>query len=497
MTSHPATGHDHPSPRARRRARPVPGRARAVVAALAALLVASLSTGCARSVPGTGGAERWSPTRVAGLDITTGESGPRPGVADSRLRVLGTDGGEIDRLARNAVDDVQKYWSERLPADFGERFRPVTRLVSYDSTGPGAQVCQASTAGLVNAFYCGQDDTVAWDRGELLPGLDDAFGPMSVVAVLAHELGHAVQFRLGLDPDTGSIVKEQQADCYAGAFFRWVAEGNAPHFRISTGPGLNQILSTLFSIRDSAGVGFDARGAHGNAFDRVSAFQFGFGDGPRRCARIDDAEVRGRITQQSGDDAAREPAGDLRVDDRDALVALGRTLRDAFDPGGAASPGLVIGSAGCPAAVPTTPATYCPDTDIVGLDRVALVRIGTPPARGRPGGLGDFAAFAEVASRYALAAQRAAGYPLTGLAAAQRTACLTGVWAATIVAGRGAALRLSSGDLDEAVAEMLRAESLIAADLDGASVPSGFARVEAFRDGFSGGGAAVCTGRYR
>ncbi|MEV4629384.1 neutral zinc metallopeptidase [Micromonospora sp. NPDC049523] len=463
------------------------------------LLAATLLAACTQSVAGTGGVERWSATKVAGLDITTGDSGPRRGVAGSRLTADGGDGGRIDRLALDAVDDVQEYWTEVLPANFGKRFEPVTRLVSYDSGGAGPQVCGTGTAGLVNAFYCATDDTVAWDRGQLLPTLDDSFGPMSVVAVLAHELGHAVQFRLGATgAQTASIVKEQQADCYAGSFFRWVAEGNAPHFQLSTGPGLNQIMSTLFFIRDSAGTGFDAQGAHGNAFDRVSAFQFGFGDGPRRCAQIDEAEVRRRITQQASDDRVRDDgAADLPVDDPDALRALMTTLRNSYAPAGAEPPTVGAVLDGCPDAAPTRPAAYCPGTDTIGLDLDALVRIGSAPQPGRRGGIGDFAAFAEVASRYALSLQRVAGYPLRGVAAGQRTACLTGVWAGSIVAGRGAALRLSPGDLDEAVAEMLTADSLIAADVDGASVPSGFARVEAFRDGFSAPGTATCTAKYR
>lgn len=471
------------------------------------LLAVTLLAGCTQTVAGTGGVERWTSTKVAGLDITTGDSGPRPGVGDSRLTALGGDRGAIDQLALNAIDDVQKYWSEQLPASFGKRFEPVGRLVSYDSAGAGVDVCQTSTAGLVNAFYCAADDTVAWDRGQLLPTLDDSFGPMSVVAVLAHELGHAVQFRLGaaggVTAQTSSIVKEQQADCYAGNFFRWVAEGNAPHFQISTGPGLNQILSTLFFIRDSAGTGFDAEGAHGNAFDRVSAFQFGFGDGPVRCARIDEAEVRGRITQQaSGEQDNAGDDGNLRVDDRDALAALQETLRTVFTAAGSTPPRITVGAAACADAGRTSPASYCPSTNTIGLDLAELVRIGTAPQRGSRGGIGDFAAFAEVASRYALALQQSAGYPLRGLAAGQRTACLTGVWAGAIVAGRGEALQLSPGDLDEAVAEMLTPDSVIAADVDGASVPSGFARVEAFREGFSStgtpaGGAAACVGKYR
>ncbi|MFY1671594.1 neutral zinc metallopeptidase [Plantactinospora sp. WMMB334] len=462
-------------------------------------VAAALLAGCVRPVEGVGTAERWSATRIAGLEITTGASGPRPGVVDARLAVVGSDGGEADRLARNAVDDVQAYWSRELPVTFGRRFAPVARLLSYDSTGPGGTVCGADTQGAVNAFYCPSDDTVAWDRGQLLPMLDDSFGPMAVVAVLAHEVGHAVQFRLRtVDGRTSSIVKEQQADCFAGAFIRWVAEGNAPHFQLSTGSGLNQILATLFFIRDGTETGFEAEGAHGSAFDRVSAFQFGFGDGPTRCARIDEAEVRRRITQPAGDRLTTpgEATGTVPAIDRAALSALQETLRAAFDRDGVTGPTISPSAQACPEAKVTTPAAYCPTTTTIGLDLAELARLGTSPEQGQ-GGIGDFGAFAEVASRYALAMQHGVGFPLTGLATAQRTACLTGVWAATVRAGRGTALRLSPGDLDEAVAEMLAPRSLIAADVNGAGVPSGFARVEAFRDGFTADTAALCLSRYR
>lgn len=75
-----------------------------------------------------------------------------------------------------------------------------------------------------------------------------------------------------------------------------------------------------------------------------------------------------------------------------------------------------------------------------------------------------------------------------------RTACLTGAWAGA-TNQNGVRLRLSSGDLDEAVAELLADKSLIAADVNGTVVPSGFARVEAFRDGFYQG-SGLCTRKY-
>jgi predicted metalloprotease len=462
--------------------------------------IAALTSGCAQVVAGTGAVERSDPGRVAGLAVTTGDSGPRPGATDAGLPVAGTDGSAVDKIAENAVADVQSFWQKELPADFGKDFAPVKQLISYDSNGPARKVCNSSTAGLVNAFYCAADDDIAWDRGQLLPQLNDSFGPMAIVAVLAHELGHAVQFRLGsVSQATPTIVKEQQADCFAGTFIRSVAEGKSPHFQVSTGPGLNQIMATLFFVRDSAGSSAQASSAHGDAFDRVTAFQLGFADGAKRCAQIDAHEVQGRITEQqfSPDDVDRGLGkGNLRVTDQSALRDLQTTLRSAFDQTGAQPPAIVTGQRACPDARATSPAAYCPGTNQITLDITNLGRIGTPPQQGTKGGIGDFAAFAEIASRFALAVEHATGHAVDGASTGQLTACLTGMWAGTITPAHRGVLQLSPGDLDEAVAEMLNGSSLIAADVNGAAVPSGFARVEAFRDGFTSTGPAICVSKY-
>ena len=464
-----------------------------VVAGLVA--VAFLTAGCTQAVSGSSAVERPDPDQVAGLAVTTGDSGPRPGVADAGLPIANSDGSAVDKLAENAVADVQAFWAKELPADFGKEFTPVKQLISYDSTGQPLKVCNSSTAGLVNAFYCQLDDTVSWDRGQLLPQLNDSFGPMAVVAVLAHELGHAVQFRLGsVNQATPTIVKEQQADCYAGTFFRSVAEGQAPHFQLSTGPGLNQIMATLFFIRDTAGSSAQANGAHGDAFDRVTAFQLGFSGGAKRCAQIDVNEVQSRITEQQFDPNDRDQGlgkGNLRVNDQSALRDLQTTLKATFPQGQ-----LVTGQQSCSDAKATSPAAFCPSTNQISLDLNNLVRIGTPPTKGAKGGIGDFAAFAEIASRFALSYEHATGHALDGASTGQFTACLTGMWAGTITPEHQGALQLSPGDLDEAVAEMLTGSSLIAADVNGKSVPSGFARVQAFRDGFTSTGPAICTSKY-
>jgi len=437
---------------------------------LTALLVLA---GCGRTVIGQAAPEMWSANRVAGLAITDGPSGLRQNAPAPAVKVSGADGGATDKLATAAVEDVQQYWMKQFPDLGGDSYQPVANLLSYDSKVGGGVVCGSETKGLVNAFHCPGSDLVAWDRGKLLPTLNKSFGDMSVVAVLAHEIGHAVQTRLGVTGST--IMLEQQADCYAGAYFRWVAAGGSPRFVMSTGPGLNQVLAALFFIRDTPGSAVDSPNAHGNAFDRLSAFQAGFGEGPARCARIDQAEIDRRVTQETAE-GANANEGELSPSDPQARDDLDATIRAVFGTDQPeVSTELTCGEG---------PVAFCPEEKRVELDLDALDRIAAPA---NAGGLGDFAAFAEVVSRIALARQSADGKPVTGLPAGQRSACMTGAWAAAIGPNDGQALRLSPGDLDEAVAEMLGEKSLIAADDAGQAVPSGFARVDAFRTGFTSG----------
>lgn len=462
----------------------------------------ALISGCASTIGGTPSTSTTtSATEVAGLPITDGPSGPKRESPEAEQPVAGTDHGRTDELARTAITDVEDYWAKTFPETFdGASFDEVSRLVSFDSRAPrGARLCGTDSKGLANAFYCPGDDMIAWDRGELLPRLSAEFGQMAPVAVLAHEMGHAVQKRAGTaQPDDPVIVLEQQADCYTGSYFRHVAEGSSERFEISTGTGLNQVLGVLNNIRDVPGkTDFRVRDAHGSAFDRVTAFQFGFAEGPQRCAQMDRADVTERTTQfefwKSGQD------DDLPVD-RETLDEVTTSLREVFSETGAEPPRISTTPARCPGREATSPASYCPETNTVSLDVDELRDIGAPPAPGAPtAGRGDFAAYAQVASRYALSVQQAAGLRLDDPEAGLRTACLVGSWSGLLLedplgqrnpVGK---LRIAPGDVDEGVAEMLGDDSLIAADVTGEQPPAGFARVEAFRLGFQDGFAPCIT----
>jgi predicted metalloprotease len=318
-----------------------------------------------------------------------------------------------------------------------------------------------------------------------------------VVVVLAHEFGHAVQYRLGdkagITKNTPTVVKEQQADCFAGGYFRWVAEDKSKYYRVSTSEGLNQVMASMFLIRDQAGTSAADKGAHGTAFDRTYAFQAGFEKGPKECAGMTAENIKPRLTERPFD-KGDQGKGDAKFTAQ-TVALLKKSLDEAFKGAGVTAPEITDGGS----CQTTPPASYCPGDNTVSIDLAKLAQLAQPIDRDAemkgedPGGMGDFAAFSEVAARYALGIQKGVGASIDNANAGLRTACLVGAWAA--FTNRPGDLRLSAGDLDEAIADLLQPESLVSADVNGKRPDSGFDRVEALRRGYLEG-SSVCSKQY-
>ncbi|MGA9870183.1 MAG: metallopeptidase [Rhodococcus sp. (in: high G+C Gram-positive bacteria)] len=473
--------------------------------ALAALTVLTLVASCSQSVDGRAVSIYENPFTVAGLPVTDGPSGPRPGARNSSLDVRNAEGTDSDVLATNAIDDIQRYWTQTYPELFTTQFTPVSELISWDAgqdDGDGIRFCGLRTGGVPNAAYCTRDNTIGWDRTILLPALVDAFGPMAVVMVMAHEYGHAIQHQSGLvGDDTPTIVAEQQADCFAGAFIRHVAEGNAPHFTINTSDGLNGVLAATVAVRDVDPN--DPESVHGSAFERVTAVQIGFTDGAGACLAIDESEIDSRRAElpQKFSDADDDGELPITVESLDAFVRSFESLLQLENPPAVTYEGTDIG---CPDGTATEPVSYCASTNALGVNVDALAELGTAEQPRREDIIplnvsGDYSAYVLFASRYTLAVQSAAGQPLDTPQTALRSACLSGVITAGLSAenpqASGLEVWLSPGDLDEAVSGLL-SDGLTASDVNGVTLPSGFSRVDAFRSGVLGG-QDTCNVRYQ
>jgi predicted metalloprotease len=477
---------------------------RAAAAPTLAFLVLTAS-GCSATVmAGRAASMLYDPDRVGGLHATHGLNGTRRDAPSPQGHVEGTNGGDEDRLALLAVNDIQDFWTTKYPEFFAGEYKPISIIRSYDSTQPLSRGACGKNNGYksVNASYCRLDDSVSWDRGALIPLTRKYFGDVAVAGTLAHEIGHAVQTRAhSVHLLTRTIVKEQQADCFAGVYLHWVAEGRSSRFALNTTDGLDHVLAGGITLRDPTDESDNALGAHGSALDRVGAFQEGFDGDAATCAAIDHNEIARRhvglppaLQDYSSSDSA---PGEMPVTE-DSLALLTETLTQLFHP--ANPPTLTVGSSAvCADARPSPPASYCPATNTVNVDLDGLQQIGAYTDRESHQLLqGDDTAFSIVTSRYMLAVQHQQGVALTGERAALRTACLTGVaqrdMATPVALASGRTLVLNAGDLDEAISGLLT-NHLVASDANGDSVPAGFTRIVAFRSGLVGN-ADQCYGNF-
>jgi predicted metalloprotease len=459
-------------------ARPLRHRVLPAVLALAAVWL----TGCATVVVGRPEAR---------------QSAPRAGGGEAT--VVGAAGGAVDQLATDALADLEEYWAEVFPDVFDRRFVPLQGgyfSVDPDDVDP-AQYPQGVGCGSDprelenNAFYCQSPnapnaDSISYDRA-FLGELGEDYGAFLPALVMAHEFGHAVQARVG--PPPTSIATETQADCLAGGWTRWVAEGEAPRSRLRE-PELDDLLRGYFLLRDPVGTSTATESAHGSYFDRVSAFQDGFDGGPEVCR--DDFGPDRVFTQgefQSDQDFATRGNADYAfvvgaVEPSLSTVwdqAFGDVFEEEFT-----APAVESFSRRAPQCSKDADLdlVYCAADRLVAFDQTDL----TQPAYQE---IGDFAVVTAIAVPYSQAVRDQLGLSTADEDALRSAVCLTGWYAAKVYNGQ-AALEISPGDIDESVQFLLTYGNsptvLPAADL------TGFELVDRFRNGFETGLRACDVG---
>ena len=435
---------------------------------MATAVVAVLATGCAQPIPGLGS-----------------YSAARNKAPDAKIEIHDTDRGPIDALAGNAISDIQQFWSQEMPREFHEPYRPVSGFYSIDPDGSVAAPCTEDPSDIRgNAFYCPSRDIVAWDRKILLPRLQQRFGDFLVAMVLAHEWGHAIQKRTKL-PSDRTIVVETQADCYAGAFTAWALRGNAPHFDV-TRPDLDRALSGFLQFSDPVGAAASDRQAHGSGFDRVSAFQDGFEQGVPFCAEFDNNRTftqTGFLSQTDQDNKGNLPLSDTLEkgpQDVDAYwkSSYQRLYGQPWKPLAGVKPFTDRDRPQCDGQ-PVLDAQYCSADDTIYYDTDALAKVYQQAN-------GDFAPIAMVAIAYGQAVRERRGEsPATDSESTLLSAiCSTGGYARNAFTEQDQnRLSLSPGDLDEAIRALLDAAG--SSEFTNVHTTTGFDRVQAFRDGFN------------
>jgi predicted metalloprotease len=425
----------------------------------------------------------------------TGEFSPNVGnVTDAKIDIKGLPASGptvVDTDAGNAIADIQKFWTEKFPQTFGgKRYQaPQGGFYSVDPGDPSAEIpCVSSPAQIRgNAFYCPPKDLVAWDRVNLFPQLRAKFGKFLIAMVLAHEWGHVVQTKSEVDPGR-TIVRETQADCYAGAWTRWALRGLAPHFPIQR-KELDDALSGYLLFRDPLGASATGDQAHGNGFDRISAFQEGFEQDVGHCKGFDETRKFTEIAFTEPEDQAR--GGNLPFDGNNGALAVGqadldKTWPDLFSERFGKTfdkPKIDVVNGGqdasCDGQQIKQAVFYCASNNTLILDHDGLKTVSD-----RLDG-SDYAPMTLVGIGYAHAVAKQGGLSTDGPEGLKRTICLDGAYTRAVVdrSSTAKAVTLSPGDLDEAMQALLFYVGLD--DFFGSRNLFGFDRVQAYRQGFT------------
>lgn len=437
---------------------------------------------------------------VVGRPSALSPSGPGGGNGGD-VTIVGATDDPIDQRAKGALTDLQDYWAGQFPDVFATDFTPLQGgFFSVDPNDanpadyPGGVGCGQQPLDVEgNAFYCQEEgtahsDSITYDRS-FLGELADQYGKFIPNLVMAHEFGHAVQARVG-SPGS-SIATETQADCFAGSWTRWVADGKAQHSTLDEAE-LDELLRGFFLLRDPVGTSTAQQSAHGSFFDRTSAFQEGFDDGPDACR---DDFGRDRVfTQGSFQDQSdalnkgNAPYADLIDIVNRSLPAVWQQaftdiLHKKFTP-----PTIEPFEGTAPACADDSDVdlVYCPDQKRVGFDQTDLAE----PAYSN---IGDFAVATAAAIPYGLAVRDQLGLSTDDQAAVRSALCLTGYYAGQVFAGQGGPrVEISPGDIDESVRFLLTYGD--DPHVLGKAGLSGFQEVDLFRAGFTEGLGACDVG---
>jgi predicted metalloprotease len=181
--------------------------------------------------------------------------------------------------------DTEKTWHDIFRTEVGRDYVEPKLVLFTDLVQSGCGFAQAATG----PFYCPEDHKVYLDLG-FFRELQDRFqapGDFARAYVIAHEVGHHVQYLLGIAQRNGrssnafSMKTELQADCFAGV---WA--NHADKMRHILDPGdIESGLNAASAIgddrlqRESRGYVTPDSFTHGSSAQRVGWFKRGFQGG--------------------------------------------------------------------------------------------------------------------------------------------------------------------------------------------------------------------------
>ena len=205
------------------------------------------------------------------------------------LRLTSRDLDETTAKVEMAYGALVDMWTAEF-RNLGVRF-VAPRIIRHRSA-------VRTTCGVIpasNASYCFGNNTIYFDdvflaaQARLTGHALDTDGDMAAVGIIAHEMGHAVAFQLGVR-SRQTYVNEAIADCLTGAFAResdrqgFLEEGDLDEAFLAMASAGDPDLELSGNRRiDSRRAARLARSAHGTREQRQQNFQTGYERGARGC----------------------------------------------------------------------------------------------------------------------------------------------------------------------------------------------------------------------
>jgi hypothetical protein len=210
---------------------------------------------------------------------------------------------ETRRFIVAVLNNAQDTWTQALPRQLGQQYRPARLVLFRDAVQSGCGRAPAA----VGPFYCPRDERVYLDLSfyDELATKFGAPGDFAQAYVLAHEIGHHLQKQLGTEArvrqlqgqrpqlqNALSVRLELQADCYAGVW------GNLSRESIRLDASdVREGLGAASAVGDDR-IQQQARGdvnpdsfTHGSSAQRQKWFMRGFQSGDVNSCNTFEGEV--------------------------------------------------------------------------------------------------------------------------------------------------------------------------------------------------------------
>ena len=199
-----------------------------------------------------------------------------PPVGASEPRMVGSHDMTTGQFVQSVTRDLNAKW--RAKFEDSRYAYSETHVVLYSEPIP-IDGCTGVASPESGPFYCGKTRTVYYPLNWVAPRGDKTpveIGDFAVAVILGHEVGHHVQYLLGIlgDPGLYTIQRELQADCLAGVWVRSVYEQGS----LERGD-VEEALEILEDMADLRGTPSTDPTAHGDERQRVDAFMTGFETG--------------------------------------------------------------------------------------------------------------------------------------------------------------------------------------------------------------------------